>query len=288
MKKFRKTAWDMFLVVIGAALFAVGFDLFLVPNDMNAGGMTGLAMVIQHFIGIGTVGTITTIINLPLFAIGGLKIGKKFFFGSIVGLLSSTILIDMFAVILPVPQTEPLIAALYGGLICGAGLGIVFMSGASTGGSDIVVRLLKLRYQNVPIGTISICFDVFVVALTAIVFKDFSIALYSGISAYVSGLVVDAVVYSFDYSKVALIVTNKHEEMALQIERELDRGATFLHAEGSYRREPMMVVMTAVKRQQVADLKRVAMEVDPQAFVVVQEAHQVLGEGFSQYSKHSL
>ena len=287
MKKAAETVIYVLRIAVGCAMFALGFNLLLKPNHMNAGGLSGLAMIVVELLDYGSVGTLTALLNLPLFLIAGIKIGKKFFVGSLIGMAFSSLFIDLFALI-PAPETEPLVGALYGGVICGAGLGLVFLTGASTGGSDIAVRLLKYRYQNVPIGTINICFDGVVVILTALVFGNISVALYSGIACFVSGQVVDAVVYRFDYSKVALIVTKKHEEMAFEIERQLDRGATFLHGEGSYTREPTMVVLTAVKRQQVTDLKRIAAEVDPAAFVVVQEAHQVLGDGFSKYSKDAL
>lgn len=287
MKKFLNSAFEILKIAVGSGLFALGFNLFLIPNDLNAGGLTGLAMVAVRLLNLGSVGAFTALMNLPLFALAGLKVGKKFFKGSLIGMLFSAVFLDLFST-LPVPQTEPLIGALYGGAICGVGLGIVFMSGASTGGSDIVIRLLKLRYQSVPIGTISICFDGCVVALTAIIFRSVSVALYSGVALFVSGQIVDAVVYRFDYSKVALIITQKHELMASEIERRLDRGATFLHAEGSFSRQNRMVVLTAVKRHQVADLKQLAMEIDPAAFVIVQEAHQVLGDGFSKYSRDAL
>lgn len=287
MKKFVKPAIELLELIAGCAVFAIGFNLFLTPNDLNAGGLSGLAMVLHRVLGFGSIGIFMALMNMPLFIVSGFKIGKKFFIGSLIGMGLSSVLIDAFAFI-PVPQTEPVIGALYGGAICGLGLGLAFLSGASTGGSDIAVRLLKRRYQNIPIGTISICFDVCVIVIAAVVFKNFSIALYSGIASLVSGWVVDAVVYHFDYSKVALIITKKHEQMAFEIERQLDRGATYLHGEGSYTREEMMVVLTAVKRHQVSDLKRLVMEVDPAAFVIVQEAHQVLGDGFSRYSKDSL
>ena len=287
MKKFTKPIIELLELIVGCAVFALGFNLFLTPNDLNAGGLSGLAMVLYRVLGFGSVGIFMALMNLPLFVVSGYKIGKKFFLGSLIGMGLSSLLIDLFAFI-PVPQTEPVIGALYGGAICGLGLGLAFLSGASTGGSDIAVRLLKRRYQNIPIGTISICFDVCVIVIAAAVFHNFSIALYSGIASLVSGWVVDAVVYHFDYSKVALIITKKHEAVAFEIERQLDRGATYLHGEGSYTREEMMVVLTAVKRHQVSDLKRLVMEVDPAAFVIVQEAHQVLGDGFSHYSKDSL
>ena len=272
---------------VGCALFGLGFNLFLLPNGLNAGGISGLSMALVHLLRFGTVGTFTAIFNLPLFALAGLKIGKRFFFGSLLGMILSSVFIDLFS-ILPIPETEPLIGALYGGVICGFGLGLVFSTGASTGGSDIVVRLLKRKWRNVPIGTINIVFDMCVALLTGIVFQDITRTLYSGVAIFVSGQVVDAVVYRFDYSKVALIITSNCEEIAKQIALKLDRGATFLHGEGSYTHKDTKVVLTAVKRQQVAELKQLVIETDPNAFIIVQEAHQVLGDGFSRYSKDAL
>ena len=237
MGKEMKTVIWLAKIIFGCALFGLGFAFFLEPNDLNAGGISGLAMMLVHLTGIGTVGTVTLLMNLPLFVIGGVKVGKKFFVGSLVGLTASSLLLDAFS-LLPHPVTEPLIAALYGGLLCGIGLGIVFATGASTGGSDIIVRLLKLKYENVPIGTINIIFDATVVVLTGLVFWDVSKALYSGVTLY-SGT-------------------------------------------------DMKIILSVVKKQQVAELKRLVMELDPDAFVVVQEAHQVLGEGFSRYSSDSL
>ena len=150
------------------------------------------------------------------------------------------------------------------------------------------MRLLKLKYENVPIGTINIIFDATVVVLTGLVFWDVSKALYSGVTLFVSGQVIDAVVYRFDYSKVALIISREHKRITREIGTKLDRGATYLNGEGSYSGNAVKVILTVVKKQQVAELKRLVMEIDADAFVVVQEAHQVLGEGFSRYSKDSL
>ena len=287
MEKTIKTLLWMGKIILGSALFGLGFAVFLAPNDLNAGGISGLAMIAVHLLKFGTVGTMTMLINAPLFIIGGIKVGKKFFIGSIIGTVASSVLLDAFAM-LPIPSTEPLLATLYGGAICGIGLGMVFSTGASTGGSDIVVRLLKLKYENVPIGTISILFDATVVILTGLVFRDLSKALYSGITIFVSGQVIDAVVYRFDYSKVALIISREHQKIVKEIDTKLERGATYLHGEGTYSGGDLKVILTVVKKQQVAELKRLVVEVDPKAFIVVQEAHQVLGEGFSRYSKDSL
>ena len=283
---WHKISWVLWTAV-GSAIFAFGFAVFLLPHDMNAGGISGLAQVIVEIIDFGSVGTLSILINLPLFVLGGIKIGKRFFVGSLLGMLLSSVLIDVF-VMLPVMDMEPLICVLYGGVLCGLGLGVVFVSGTSTGGSDILIRLLKLRYRNVPIGQISMCFDAAVVVLTGLIFRDVSKALYTGIAVFVTSQVVDAVVYRFDYSKVALIISKEYEAIAEAIGRELYRGATFLHGEGTYSHNQTKVVLTAVKKQQLAELKEIVIRLDPNAFIILQEAHQVLGDGFSRYSKESL
>lgn len=273
--------------ILGSTLFALGFALFLAPNSINTGGISGLAMVLVEVLGIGSVGSLSILVNLPLFVLGGLKIGRRFFAGSLLGMLLSSVLIDAFSG-LSFATPEPLLGVLYGGVICGLGLGVVFVSGTSTGGSDILVRLLKLRYRNVPIGQISMIFDGLVVILTGIAFQDVSKALYSGVTVFLCGKMVDAVVYKFDYSKVALIISPAYEAIAGEIGKKLDRGATFLHAEGSYSGNSTKVVLVAVKKQQLAELTELVSELDPDAFIIVQEAHQVLGDGFKRYSKNGL
>ena len=283
---WKKYGW-LISTFVGSFIFALGFDFFLAPNDLNSGGISGLAMVIVEVLGFGSVGTLSILINLPLFILGGVKIGRRFFAGSIIGMVFSSVCIDLL-VLLPAPQGEPLLGALYGGVVCGAGLGMVFVAGTSTGGSDILVRLLKLKYRNVPIGQISMTFDLIVVVLTGFVFHDVTKAMYTGVTVFVCGKVIDAMVYRFDYSKVALIISREHDEIARQIGVKLDRGATFLHGEGSYSGQPTKVVLAAIKRQQLAELKELVTSIDPNAFIIVQEAHQVLGDGFSRYSKDSL
>lgn len=288
MKKLtRSLMTDLIKTALGCAIFGLGFSLFLEPNGLNAGGLSGLAMGISHLTDFGSVGMYTMLMNIPLFVLAGMKIGKKFFVGSFAGMVISSVTIDLFAKLPPI-QLEPLVGALYGGAICGFGLGFVFAAGVSTGGSDIIVRLLKLRWQHVPIGTISILFDACVAVFTGIVFRDVRAALYSGVAIFVTGQVIDVVVYRFDYSKVALIITKEYDAVAQVISDKLERGATFLHGEGTYSHQQTKVVLTAVKKQQLAELKALVVELDPDAFIIVQEAHQVLGDGFSRYSKESL
>lgn len=291
MKKiWDKIGWVL-LTIVGSAIFGAGYAIFLGPNDLNAGGISGLSAIIVHMVNPNgvipfiSVGILTIAINLPLFAIGGLKIGKRFFFGSLLGLSLSSMIMDY----LPIALTlEPLLAALYGGVVTGFGLGLVFMAGTSTGGSDIVVRLVKLKARNTNIGVIAMGFDVFVVALTGLVFGNVENALYTGITAFLCSKVIDMVVYGFDNTKVAMIISSQHEQIAQVVSDKLGRGATYLYSQGTYSRKDSKVVLVAVYPKQIAELKELVVGIDPNAFVILQEAHQVLGDGFKKHSKDSL
>lgn len=287
MRNFQKNFGWILTTILGSLLFSLGFDLFLMPHELNAGGVSGLSMVIHKLFPFVSVGILQVLINLPLFLLGGLKIGKKFFLGSLLGLATSSLFIDLFS-LLPVPETEPLLGLIYGSLLCGVGIGIVFAGGTSTGGSDILVRLLKLRLRNVPVGQICLCIDLAVAVLTGLVFRDVTKSLYTGVTVFLTSKVMDMVIYRFDYSKVALIITGEYEAVAKAVGEKLSRGTTYLYGEGAYSGRQTKVVLTAVKRQQLSELKELVTDLDPDAFIIVQEAHQVLGDGFTRYSKNSL
>lgn len=291
MKKlWNKIGW-IINTIIGSAILGASYAIFLAPIGLNAGGISGLAAVIVELVNKDgsipflTIGTLTILINLPLFVIAGMKIGKRFFFGSLLGMFVSSMLMDYFPLHLVL---EPLVAALYGGALIGFGVGLVFAAGTSTGGSDIVVRLVKLKARNVNLGQILITFDMFVIALTGLVFGDVEHALYTGISIFLVGKVMDMVVYGFDNSKTAMIITSKHEEVSQAISEKLHRGTTFLYSQGSYSHKDGKVVLVAVYPKQVAMLKDIVVSIDPYAFVILQEAHQVLGDGFLRHTKDSL
>lgn len=288
MKK-KSTAILIWLVeiVVGCAMFALGFDLFLDPNDINIGGVSGIAMVLVYLMKVGTVGLVSALLNVPLLLLGGKKIGVRFLVGTLVGTAASSLMLDLFTRI-PAPTVEPLLAAVYGGILAGAGLGLVFLAEASTGGSDILVRLLKRQWRNVQVGRITMAIDLTVAVLTGIVFGDFTKTLYSGVALFACSKVIDAVVYSFDYSKVALIITPKYAEVAAAIVDKLDRGLTYLDGQGYYSGRDTKVILAAVKKQQLAELKELVTDIDPDAFVILQEAHQVLGDGFARYSADQL
>ncbi len=278
---------SLLLTAVGCALFGLAFDMFLAPNQLNVGGVSGIGQLISHLTGIGSVALWSLLINIPLFLISIRGVGRNFFLGSLLGMLLSNLFLELFLRLEP-PVTEPLLGALYGGLVSGLGLGMVFVAGASTGGIDIVARLLRPRFPNLPIGRIMLAIDIITVALTGVVFQDINKALYSAVTLYVCSLALDGVVYGLDYSTVALVISNHPAEISQAICDKLDRGVTLLKGQGFYSGEDKQVVLSAIKKRQAAELKQLVTDIDPAAFIILQESHQVLGEGFKRYDKNAL
>lgn len=280
---------NLLMITFGCAIFALGFDLFLEPAGFNCGGVSGIAMLVCYGVDAPwlTVGILSAAINLPLFFCGYKKIGKYFFFTSLYGMVCNSVFFDLFSYI-PVPEAEPLLAVIFGGSMIGAGLGVVFLAGASTGGVDIVARLLKLKFRNFPIGKIILVFDLCTAVATGIVYGQVSNTLYSAVTLYLSSVVLDMVVYGMDFAKVALIISDHYEEIATAIDGKLDRGVTLLQGQGFYRRQDKYILLSAVKQKQLAQLKELVTEIDPDAFIILQDAKQVLGDGFKRYDRFEL
>lgn len=288
MKKRIVLSWKHIVtIVIGSAIFALGFDLFLQPNELNCGGVTGIAMIITSLLPFKAIGTLAAILNIPLFLMGYKAIGKKFFYGSLFGMLMSSVWLEAFTVFQPI-YTDPLLAALYGGALVGFGIGMITAAGASTGGTEIAARLIKKRLRNYPIGRLMLGVDATVIFINAVIYQDINNLLYSAVGLFVSSKVLDAVVYGLDYSKVAMIISDHFEQVGQAISDKLGRGVTLLNGQGFYSRSDKKIIMCAVKRQQVTELKELVTEIDPDSFIILQEAHQVLGDGFARYSKDSL
>lgn len=197
----KKPAWSILrycaLLVIGNAMFALGFNLFLVPNSLNVGGLSGIAMILQRVLGKGGIGLYTAVMNVPLFVIGYKRLGRGFFFGSLLGMACNSLLIDLLAG-LPAPQVETMLGVIFGGVLTGAGLGLVFLPGATTGGTDILARLLKRHFREVKMGYVTLAIDTCVLILTGLVFRDISKTLYSAITLFICSRVLDAVLYGLE------------------------------------------------------------------------------------------
>ena len=281
---------NMILTILGTCIACAGFVMFFEPAGINCGGVSGIAMLIKYVANhrLVTIGIISALINIPLFIIGYSKIGKYFFFTSLVGMVASSLGFDLLAMVLPTPEVEPLVAAIFGAALIGFGFGLVFRAGASTGGVDIIARLLKLKFRNCPIGKLILAFDMCTAVATGIIYKDFNNTLYSALALFLTSVVLDYVIYSIDYAKVSFIITDHYEKVSDVISKQMDRGITLLDGRGYYKREDKQILLCVVKKKQVAELKELIYKVDPQAFVILQDAHQVLGDGFKRYDRFEL
>ena len=284
----RQTIRCYSLVALGSVIFALAFDWFFAPNQVAMGGVTGLAQVINAVFPPLSVGVLSFLLNVPLFLAGWKFIGFHLLASSLFSMAVSSVAIDLIAVAYPFGPMDPMLASVFGGALIGLSLGMVFLQGATTGGTDLIARLLKLRFGHLPMGTLVMAVDLVVIALAALAFHSLSSALYGLVSLYISSLVIDRVLYGLDNAKVAYIISDRPQEIIRSISTELDRGVTILRGAGAWSGEAKDVLMCAFKQKQIVALKRAVKETDPSAFLIVCDAHEVLGQGFHSYHQHDL
>ncbi|MDQ0285116.1 uncharacterized membrane-anchored protein YitT (DUF2179 family) [Desulfofundulus luciae] len=268
-------------VTLGVILTALGLDLFLVPNKIAAGGVSGLATVFHYLTG-APVGMTMLALNVPLFALGIYRLGLKFGFRSLYGTISLSLVVDALAPHLPVPTRDPLLAGIFGGVLTGLGLGLVFRYRGTTGGTDLAAAILR-TYTGANVGQLLFLVDGMVVMLAGFTFHSWELAMYALITIFVTAWLIDLVQEGISYTKAFFIISERTEEIAAVVLRELNRGATALKGRGMYTRMERDVLLVVVNRSEVTRLKDLIYRVDPQAFVILADVHEVLGEGFKQW-----
>lgn len=272
------------IITLGSACFAVGFSWFFQPNAIASGGLTGFAQIIHHIFPAVPVGITVIVLNVPLFILGWKLIGGKLLIGSLWAMLISSVIIDVLAVFDWKP-TDPILASIFGGVFMGLSLGLIIQQGSTTGGTDLLARLLKLKLAWLPMGKLLLAIDLVVIILVAIAFGDLNSALYGAVSMYISSLVMDGVLYGMDNAKVAYIISDHNETIQQVLVHDLDKGVTILPGQGGYSGTEKKVLMCAFKQKEIAVIKAAVKEIDPDAFLIVCNAHEVLGEGFRTYKK---
>lgn len=272
-----------FLITLGALIYAIGFDFLMYPNDIVSGGVTGIAMIINKLWGL-PIGVLSIVLNIPLFVIAGKKFGMRFIFDSLVGLVMSSVFVDLLAIPGIVLTDQPLIACIIGGVIKGFGFGIIYWEGATTGGSDILAKLLRRRFTYINFGTMMLIMDTVIIMTFAVVFSNFDAAMYGIIALFVVSKVIDLVLYGIDTSNVCYIVSEKSDELTKEITDTLHRGVTILHGEGAYSKREKQVLMCVVKRAQSVEIRKIIKNVDEAAFLIVTDAKSVYGHGFGDIS----
>ena len=264
-------------ILLGSLIGGAAYPLFLTPNRIAPGGITGVAMILNHLTH-WPVGVMSLVLNVPLFLIGYRAMGKIFAFRSLV----ATVLFSLSIDILPLrPLTEdPLLGTLYGGILLGAGLGLIMRGGATTGGSDMIARMVHKRFQFISVGTFLFAIDCAVVIAAAFLIGT-SEALYALINIFLAAKVMDAVIIGFSSNKACFVISSRWEEISRRIMQDMNRGVTQLTARGAYTGTDRPTLLCVISRSEIMAFKRILREEDENAFVIIVEAHEAIGDGFS-------
>lgn len=275
-------------IALGCALYALAFNWCYAPNHIAYGGFTGVAQMIFSYTGRPAIGAMVFLMNLPLFWAGWRLLGGTLLISSLYAMALSSLFIDLLAWLHPFQPMDPLLACIYGGLILGVALGIILGQGAATGGTDLLARLLKLPLPFLPVGKLLLGLDLAVICASALVFESLDSALYGLVALYLSTKVMDTVLYGLDTAKVAYIITGHTQQVVDALVNQLERGVTILRGRGAWSGEERQVLMCAFKQRQIVTLKQAVKELDPDAFLIVCDAREVLGRGFGHYQKNQL
>ena len=275
------------IITLGAVIYALAFDWFVAPNQIAMGGVTGLAQIVNALVPVLPVGVLSILVNVPLFLAGWRLLGGRLLVSSLYAMAVSSLAIDVIAWMHTFPPMDPILATLYGGAGMGEGLGLVFSQGATTGGTDIIGKLLKLKFPWLPIGKLVMIPDMVVVILAAVVFGTVNAALYGLIQMYLLSKVMDMILYGWDTSRVAYIITDRWEETVRGL-LDMNRGVTLLQGKGAYTGAEKQVLLVAFRQREIVPIKRMLREIDPKAFFIVCDAHEILGEGFGDYQKEEI
>ena len=279
--------WEYVVITFGSALYALCFNWFFQPNNISMGGFTGVAQIVNRLIPILPVGVTVIALNVPLFLIGVRKLGLGLLISSLYAMAVGSLMIDGLNMIYRFPPMEPLLATIYGGVLLGVSMGLLLSVGATTGGTELAARILKLKLRHLSIGRLCLVLDVTVIVLYALTFRSVNNALYGIIAMYISSLAMDTVVYGSINAKMAYIISDRSGEITDKLLK-MELGVTLLKGKGAWSGGEKTVVLCAFKRSQIAAIKAAVTAIDPNAFIIVCEAHEVLGEGFGAYSPDSL
>lgn len=275
----RRTIVDYLGITAGSFLIALALTVFLVPNRIAAGGVSGLATVI-YYITSFPIGITMLIINIPLF-IAGLKIiGMSFGMRTIYGIVSLSVFIDLLQPHMTLLTDDLLLASIYGGVLGGIGLGIVFRSRGTTGGTDMVAALINY-FTGITVGEGLLIADGVVVALAGIFF-NLEVALYAAVTIFITSQTIDVVQEGLNFKKGVLIISDKSKEINQMVVNDLNRGVTEFDAKGGYTGDKKEVLLCIISRSEVSELKKAVAEIDEDAFVIISDVHEVLGEGFTE------
>lgn len=274
----KKFIIESLVEILGAGIMAFGISLFLLPSQLSSGGFSGIATIIYYIFKI-PMGRTILFLNVPLFVFSFFRLGKSFFVKSIIGTISLSIFIDMFDRLNPLTE-DRFLACIYGGIIVGIGTALILKSNSSTGGSELISNIVKSYNSNARMGRVIMIIDITVVLVSVIVFHKIEIGLYSAIDIYIMGKVVDIIVEGIYFTKLIIIISDKNEQIASEIGKNIERGATGLYGKGMYKRDNKLVLLCAASRNDISKIKNIVKSIDSKAFMVITNSREVVGLGF--------
>ncbi len=281
--KLKKESVDLLYDVAGGMLYSLGVYTFAAANTFTAGGVSGLAIIVNYLWGL-PIGIVTFVFNIPLALMAYFTLGPRTILRTLRSVLVMTLITDLVFPLIPVYTGNTMLAALFCGASMGAGVALIFMRGSSTGGTDFMTLTLKKKYPHMNLGQLAFLQDTIVLIIAAVVFRNIDSILYGAVSMFVGSKVVDAILYGIDSGIVLLIVTDKQDELVKSIDAEIERGSTLIPAVGGYTRAAKTVLMVAIRKNQIGPVKRIVRECDPTAFVTAIESSEIIGEGFKPHS----
>lgn len=270
---------DLLFYIAGGMIYSVAVLLFLTENEISPGGLTGIATILNYLFSL-PIGTVVFILNIPLLAAGFIKFGGIFIAKTAVATAVMSLALDISGLFMPKMKIDPILAALFGGLLMGLGISLFMLRGATTGGTDIIAKLINRKFPHLTVGRLMLAADAAVVGLSALVYKNMESALYAVIAIYASSRVMDLILYGADRGKIIYVITDNAKELSDSIMSLINRGVTLLDVTGAYTGTKRQMLMCTVRRHEVAAVCRLATSCDKNAFIIVGEAGEVLGEGF--------
>lgn len=277
-KTFGKNLWNLLVIAAASAVYAVGISLFLDPNNLAPGGVTGISVILNRLTSIET-GTLYFLLNVPIVILGIWKFGFRFMIKT-----AYTIVLTSFFTNLLSPYggltDDPLLAALAGSVLIAVGIGMIFKAGATTGGTDIIIKILRQKYRYLKTGFLFQCSDMIIVAVSGFVFRDLNIALYAMIAVLISGKALDYVLYGGDEAKMIYIITADPARIGERLLKDLDVGFTYLSGKGGWTGQEKQVIFCVVRRQTGPKVEEIVKEEDPGAFMIITSASEIYGEGY--------
>lgn len=277
-RTLRSSFRKILFILVGCFFYAAGIGLFLDPNMLAPGGVVGISVILSHSLG-GDTGTWYFLLNIPIIILGWWKFGGRFIINSFYAIALNSIFTNIFS-IFPAVTNNKLLAAVAGSLLVGSGLGLVLKTGATTGGMDIVIKILRRKYPSIKTSTFFVTIDLIIVAISGFVFRDFNLAMYAFITVALNGKVMGYILYGEDEANLIYIVAEQPEMMLQRILSEMDIGATILSGKGAYSNREKQIIMCVVKKRTTPVLQEIIREEDPNAFLIISSANEIYGEGY--------